>query len=234
LSYRQGGWRRLSFTSLGIAAGTILSAAPVLPRAGINVLDFLRFHAERGIQIESSWSTLALALNALGVAEAKPLHDYGAFHVVGPAATWFVRLSIPGLLLLALLPQLLSLRGRLGRAGDEHGSYGVCAATCGVLGFMIGGKVLSPQYMLWLAPFLPLLAAQGRGAVQRAALGAMALVACGLTSLIYPYWSPALEMQEPGHGAAVLALGARNLLLVALYAYAAYRAGQRPEAATRA
>jgi hypothetical protein len=234
LSYRQGGVRRLLLASLGIAAGTVLSAAPILPRAGINVFDFLQFHAARGIQIESSWSTFALALNALGIAEAKPLHDYGAFHVVGPAATWFVRLSIPGLLVLALLPQALSLRGRLGRTGDEQGRYGLCVAACGVLGFMIGGKVLSPQYMLWLAPFLPLLAAQGTSVVQRAALASMVLVTCGLTSLIYPYWSPALEMQEPGHGAAVLALGTRNLLLVALYAFAAYRAGQRSPAPTGA
>jgi hypothetical protein len=227
LAYRRGGVRALLNTGLGVFGGALLSAVAILPRAGINVFEFLGYHAARGIQIESTWSTLALLLNALGVAEARPLHDFGAFHVAGPAAVWFVRLSVPALLALALSPQLLAWRGGVGRAGDEQGKLGLCAAISAVLGFMVGGKVLSPQYMLWVAPFLPLIAAQGQRWWQRGGLFLFTLAACGLTSLIYPYWSPALEMREEGHASAVLALGIRNTLLVGLYLFAAVRAGQR-------
>lgn len=218
LALRRGGFVAALQTSVGVVAGALLTALPVLPRASTHVLDFLRYHAARGIQIESTWSTLALILNALHVAPAHAVHEYGAFHVAGPVAGWFSRLSIPALVLLALVPQGIAFFRGLGREEDAQGRLGLYAAAGGVLGFMIGGKVLSPQYMLWVAPFLPALIASAGTPLRRAVLACMALAVTALTSLVYPYWSPALEQREPGHVAALIAVGSRNLLLIALYA----------------
>jgi hypothetical protein len=227
LAYRRDRLRGLLPTALAIGVGGLLTALPFLPRAGLSVLEFLRFHAARGIQIESTWSTLALLLNAVGIADATPVHEFGAFHVAGAVAKWFARISVPALLALALLPQLLAMRGQLGREGDQTGKIGLCAAAGAVLGFMVGGKVLSPQFMLWIVPFLPMLAFTARTRTTQVLVALGALFASGLTSLVYPYWSPALEQREPGHGAALLAVGTRNMLLLALYAFAAHRAARR-------
>ncbi len=211
--------------ALAIGAGMLLTALPFLPRAGAHVLDFLRFHAARGIQIETTWSTLALLLNKLGVAQAHAVHTHGAFHVSGPVADWFAQLSVPALLLMALLPQALWMRAR-----SDAGF--LWAAAGGVLGFMVGGKVLSPQYMLWVAPLLPLLALLGASRRERLGIACVSLLAAALTSLVYPYWSPALEQRAPGHEAALLAVGSRNALLVALYVLACLRI-VRPAALSR-
>ena len=81
---------------------------------------------------------------------------------------------------------------------------------------MIAGKVLSPQFMLWIAPLLPL-------AVEGVAGSLFALATMALTTVVYPYLSPALEQREPGHGWALFAIGTRNLLLVGWYFLSLYR-----------
>jgi hypothetical protein len=88
------------------------------------------------------------------------------------------------------------------------------------IGFMIGGKVLSPQFMLWIAP---LLALAPRGVVDTL----MALATAGLTTAVYPYLSPALEQRAEGHAWALAALSGRNLLLLGWYAFAVVTLARR-------
>jgi len=76
---------------------------------------------------------------------------------------------------------------------------------------MLGSKVLSPQYVVWLLPLAPLSAAGVWGIVA----SAIFLAVCFTTTYVYPYhytevlllWSPAIDI-----------LLGRNLLLVALWA----------------
>src|SRR5262249_43192633 len=58
-AFRQDRWRRFVVSGASIGAGAILAALPVLPRAGWDVLSFLKYHAARGIQIETTWSTIS-------------------------------------------------------------------------------------------------------------------------------------------------------------------------------
>jgi hypothetical protein len=216
-AFRRGGLRGAFGTGMWLVAGGLLIALPCLPRAGLHVLDFLRYHADRGIQIECTWSTFALIINALHIASADVVHEYGAFHVAGPLASVFAKASVPALLALALAPQVLAFRNGLGGERDADGRIAMIAALGSVLGFMVGGKVLSPQYMLWVLPLLPAFALGAATRAARVVLPLAALAVCGLTTLVYPYWSPALEMREPGHEAALFAVGSRNLLLFAAY-----------------
>jgi len=82
------------------------------------------------------------------------------------------------------------------------------AAAC-VCAFVVLGKVLSPQFLIWLIPLVPLV--RGRRGLAASALLAVALV---LTQLWFPYryWDLALRFDEP---ASWLVL-ARDLVLVAL------------------
>jgi hypothetical protein len=73
-----------------------------------------------------------------------------------------------------------------------------------LLAFVVTNKVLSPQYLVWLLPFAPLLP------LRKAAL---ALGAVLLTIVIFPYNYAPLVNMRPGM---ILLLNARNAMLVAL------------------
>jgi len=83
------------------------------------------------------------------------------------------------------------------------------AAT--VAAFIAFGKVLSPQFLIWLIPLVPL--ARGRRGV---AASAVLLVALVLTQLWFPYryWDLALRQDE----LASYLVFARDLVLIALVA----------------
>jgi hypothetical protein len=77
-----------------------------------------------------------------------------------------------------------------------------------VLALILTSKVLSPQYLVWLLPFLPVVAARSRFMLW------FSVVGLALTLVIFPVAYGALIAQHP---VAVLLLNARNLLLVALF-----------------
>jgi hypothetical protein len=85
----------------------------------------------------------------------------------------------------------------------------VRASAAAVVAFVALGKVLSPQFLIWLVPLVPLV--RGRRGVAAAALLALAMV---LTQLWFPYryWDLALHF-APRESWLVLA---RDLVLVAL------------------
>ncbi len=211
LPWKRGGVRAAAKSAGWLALGIALPLLPFLPRAGLGVFGFLRFHAARGIQIESTWSTIAMILSTAKIAPAYPQHEFGAFHMKGVLAPFFSATSVPALFLFALVPQLLMLRG------ERTQRRVLAAAMATVIGFLVGGKILSPQFLLWVVPLLAL-------TMDSALLAAGALAVVGLTTAVYPYLSPALEQRAPGHGWALLCVGTRNMLLLALYAAMVARA----------
>jgi TRAP-type uncharacterized transport system fused permease subunit len=95
------------------------------------------------------------------------------------------------------------------------------AATCAVVAF---GKVLSPQYVIWLLPLVPLV--RGRRGYVASALLATAFV---LTQLYFPwhYWA----YVNGAHRAAVVL--SRDLVLVALLVVLSLPARRRGAPRTR-
>jgi hypothetical protein len=226
-------WKGAVLAAFCIAAGAVLAALPALPRAGWETLSFLKYHAARGIQIETTWSTVALVAGKLGIAVVHPEHNFGAFHVGGRLPAAFAAASMPLMVLMALMPQSLAVvRALTHRKGNDLERVVDYAVFGGTVGFLVAGKVLSPQFMLWIAPLFPLVVQGPAGAL-------LALVTAVLTTVVYPYLSPALEQREPGHGWALLAVGSRNLLLLGWYVAATLRAAgfrwrsqRTPEATT--
>ena len=84
--------------------------------------------------------------------------------------------------------------------------------------FVAFGKVLSPQFLIWLVPFVPLV--RGRRGVSASAL---LLAALGLTQTWFPgsYWTLALDHSSPYSWF----LRARDLVLVALAVLLAWPGG---------
>ena len=87
----------------------------------------------------------------------------------------------------------------------------VRASAAAVCAFVVFGKVLSPQFLIWLIPLVPLV--RGRRGVAAGGVLGLALV---LTQLWFPfrYWDLALQL-DPVSSWLVLT---RDLVLLALFA----------------
>jgi hypothetical protein len=154
----------------------------------------------RPLQIESLGSAFFLAahhLLGLGI-EMRSGHGSQNLDGTGPAV-------VAALLTLVQLGVLAWIWLRRPRSGEDLVRWSAAA----LLAFVALGKVLSPQFLIWLAPVVPLVA--GRRGVRASALLVLALV---LTQLWFPsrYWELAREFQPLASGLVL----ARDLVLVAL------------------
>jgi hypothetical protein len=194
-------------TIRGFALAGVIGAlffAPALFFGGSRFVESFAYHAERGIQAESVWASV---LMYLGTVEGIGF-GFGAFEVEGSGVGLASSMSLPLTAVLLALVALSMYR--------EHRSVGVSPesfpryAAAFVLAFMVGSKVLSPQYVLWLLPLAPLVGGKvGKGA------SVILLAACLLTTLLFPYfYDSLLDLTSPGEELLI----ARNLLLVALLA----------------
>jgi hypothetical protein len=95
------------------------------------------------------------------------------------------------------------------RRGNARGESTLLAAAAAVSALVAFDKVLSPQYLIWLAPFVVLVRG-GRGIVA----GGLLFLALGLTQTWFPwhYWRLATDHAAPWSWY----LLARDLALVAL------------------
>ena len=135
----------------------LLAAAALVPIAiqvayfawsGEVGLSWIGYHAGRDPEIESWAAVLADLARALG-AHAGTAFDHGSQNVTGSAARWLGRAFALASVGLALL-----LARRVRRA-DADGALGLLAALATLVAV---APVLSPQYLLWLAPLSALLA----------------------------------------------------------------------------
>lgn len=180
------------------ALPAILSGATGLERS-------LEYHAERGLQIESVAASLLIKLGLVRDAA----FQYGAFEVLGGMAEFASGLSLPATGALLILTAAAMYAGR--RNLELEAGWFPRWAAAFVLAFIIGSKVLSPQYMIWLLPLVPL-AACGFWSV---GVSGILLAACWLTTQVYPvYYGELMQLRPPGTDL----LLARNLLLVILWA----------------
>jgi hypothetical protein len=145
-----------------LLSGTIaLSAAAIFPFliqyliSDPAVFDLFKFHSERGIQIESLYSTFMM-FGSLAGWEVFVLNTHGAFNLAGDLSKLMITLSNV-LLLLFLASIWFWLFFRPSELQRSNGYRAVCFT---VVGSVILSKVLSPQYFIWALPMSLLLAAE--------------------------------------------------------------------------
>ena len=178
---------------------------------------FVQYHAERGIQLESTYATLLLIAARLHMISMSTAMSFGSWNVTGGAATALTRLSTP-LFLAALIGVVLRLRRYPPRRDATHGAdieWLAMGTLLVLVATLLTSKVFSPQYLLWLLPLIALVPAGSRAAVW--ATFALAGLA---TYYIFPMHY--LELVR-GNAAPEAALLVRNAL-IGLLAYLAARA----------
>ena len=196
--------RREALVCAGVLAAVVLACfLPFLILAPVDVLESVWRQARRPLQIESLGSALLLAGHHAFGLDLTMKSSSGSQNLDGwlPDAIAVVQ----GLVQLVVLVALWVAYARGPATRDRFVRY-AAAAVCA---FVVLGKVLSPQFLIWLIPLVPLV--RGRRGLLASALLALALV---LTQLWFPYryWDLALAFDEP---ASWLVL-ARDLVLVAL------------------
>lgn len=180
-----------------------LSFAPFLLLGGL--LKSFTYQAERGLQVESVAASVLMELGWVN----DIAFEYGAFEVRGLGVGLASTLSLPITLVLLSVTGLVMHREhrRLGRLGGE--AFPRYAAAL-ILAFMLGSKVLSPQYLIWLLPLVPLAA----GGAYGLGVSTLFLAACFITTQVFPaHYGDLLELRYPGPEL----LLARNLLLAGLW-----------------
>lgn len=170
---------------------------------GSNVLDSFRYHAARGLGIESLYAGALLAWGKLAGIDIPWVIEHKAVHLVPERGSRLAALASP-LQAAALLLVLIQF-GRRGMA------EGVRYAGAAVLASLVTAKVLSPQYLVWLFPFVVVL---GGWTGSRARW--LFLFVCLTTALIYP--GPGFALLLDHQGTAIFLLNLRNILLLALLA----------------
>jgi len=215
--------RHASTTFGWLGAGIALTVLPVLPLIGGRVGSSLRYHSARGIEIESTWATVVLLLERAGLTEAKVEDAFGSTQIAGSLPLAVAPFSTPLTLLLAVLPVpfAIAARRRMETAAIDHPQVQSADASrllettvlAITLGLMLGSKVLSPQFVLWVTPLLAL-------TVRGTAGFLAAFLTAALTTQVYPHLFAALAGWEPGRDRALAALLVRNALLAGWYVYA--------------
>jgi uncharacterized membrane protein len=191
---------------LGLACFAAVLALVVVPFLVIDaggVVDSVGGQLERPLQIESLGSSLLLAAHQLGFYDTTVVHSHGSQNLGGPVPDAFA--SVHALVQLAAIAGtwILFARGHVGRAGF------LAAAAASVVAFVAFAKVLSPQFLIWLIPVVPLVL--GRIGVIAAGLLTAALVT---TQLFFPYRYWGVVALENDAWLVVV----RNALLMALFA----------------
>ena len=191
------GWR--ARVGLGLTVGLGMVAWFLV--GGSGAWASIRYHADRRIEIEAVFASLICCAAAILGQAPIILYNFGAYHLVGDLPDLFALLSLP-LLGCALVIVASGVTRESGDADLARASLGC------LLAFVVTNKVLSPQYLIWLIPFVVTL--QGRWAGRVRGLFA---VCCVLTTLDYPYFFFGLVTLEP---VPIVIVGARNLVLVVI------------------
>jgi len=196
--------RREALVCGGVFAGVI--ALCFLPFVGLSpggLWDSLQRQADRPLQIESLGSSFLLVAHQFGAWTVHLNLSHGSQNQGGSLAGTFAAIQT---VVQALVVIALWIAFARGPATPER--LVRYTAAC-VAAFVAFGKVLSPQFLIWLLPLVPLM--RGRRGLAASAVLAVALV---LTQLWFPYRYWRLALQQDA--IATWLVFARDLVLVGL------------------
>jgi hypothetical protein len=203
-------WRRSgrarALAGLGsFAAVALACVVPFFALAPRGVWDSIVQQTTRPLQVESLGSSFLLAAHHVGGLGLTATSSHGSQNLAGSTAN--VIAAVQSVLEILALLAIWTWFAR-GPADRERFLRASAAAVCA---FVALGKVVSPQFLIWLVPLVPLVG--GRRGLKA---GGLLVVAMVLTQLWFPYryWRLALGFDELASWLVLV----RDLVLVALLA----------------
>jgi hypothetical protein len=180
-----------------VVAGVAVAAAVAVSADGAR--EAVEYHVERPVQIESLPASILNGIESLGGEAPDPVHSHRSDGLEHPAAD-AISAAFVALLCFTLVALTLTAR----RLDDVRG-LGI-ATLASAASFATLGKVLSPQFMLWLIPLAAVALAW-----RMYALGIVTTAAVAATLAWFPdrYFDLVDREQTP-----LIAVAARNGLLL--------------------
>jgi hypothetical protein len=182
-------WRKRGRTEglvcLGIAAAVVVVVfLPFFVLSPHGVLHSLQTQTTRPLQIETLGAALIVASHHLFGTGVVMSSGHGSQNIGGTAAN--VVAGIQTAIQIGALLAIWIVFARRERSGEDLVRYSAAA----VVAFIALGKVLSPQFLIWLIPLVPL--------VRRWSAAVFFAVALVLTQAWFPqhYWDYALRFDE--------------------------------------
>lgn len=200
--------------TFALTAGLI--ALPFIIMSPHGLVESFTYHAQRGLQIESVLASVLLLMEKFGFLNFTIELASGAFNIVSPFANALAKVT-PVLVLISLGVVFWMYYRHQNMTTDYKSTDSASSPSLScitswslltVLVFILSNKVLSPQFIIWILPFIPLIT----GSVNR--LSWLLFIVAGLLSyLIFPTGYLNLEQ---GDIWIVSALLARNAALFGL------------------
>src|SRR5271157_3606524 len=188
--------------SIAFVCTSVLGVALWYLLGGPGLMTSILYHAERGLEIESLYAGPLMILGRLTGEPMVAELGHGSYELqcaIAPAAVAASRYVQLLALVFTLVPFVRSRR----RSGVQ------CAGAL-ILGLILTAPVFSPQFIIWVLPFILVMS----GSLGRRARPLYALI-CALTFLIYPVFLH--RGLIPLWMSAVLLLNLRNSLLIVLW-----------------
>jgi uncharacterized membrane protein len=192
--------RSLVRAAIAIAGTILVVLLPLLVTAPASLLSMFAYHTGRGIHVESTYGGLLLAADKLHLTHVGLYERFGSWQLSGSGPDVLTPLST--VLFLAVLALVYRLVWKKQVAPTT-------AAAAVIASAIVTSKVLSPQYLIWLVPLVPLVESR------RWMVLWTVFAAAGVASYyIFPLGYHRLIFENDGAVISVLVL--RNLLLLLL------------------
>ena len=191
------------------AAGVVLGLAagfgPMLALSPVGLADFVRYHATRGLHVESTYGALLSIVRLAGGRPRAATLSFGSFNLDGGTARLCAEAA--GYVLVMAIAAFTAWLGRRPSPQTERarGAALAYAGLGGLLCIWLFGKVFSPQYLTWGIPF-----AVAAG-VRRPAVALVVAMAIS-QAYLRGFYDQVVEMRALG----VVALGMRLAVLAAM------------------
>ncbi len=204
---------RRMLAAMGVFA--VAAALPFIPYAVAapgGVLHVFTYHLDRPLQIESLLSTPFLLGHALDRMQVAIVTSFGSQGIEATGAGTVAGAGT-ALMLVSLAAVTWLIWRRRSVLAQQPDLIPTAAFTL-ILAGMAFGKVLSPQFLIWLVPLVPLVL------VRDPWLGGLGFLTLLLTQIGFPgkYWG-LVYLETP----AILWLAARNVVLLATFMLAVVR-----------
>ena len=202
----------MGMTTFVITGIVLLLPAVILSPGGL--WDSIAYHAQRGLQIESTYASILELLYAVGIIDLDFRFSSGSINLVSPLADIIGGFSfVVTTIGLLTIYWLFFKKVRKASGTDDHAiATGNDAAllinyfAITILVFILTSKVFSPQYIIWILPFIPLITGKWRNVC------CLLFIMVGLmTFFIYPKYYAGIEHSE------LITLGmlvVRNIVLI--------------------
>jgi uncharacterized membrane protein len=194
---------------------TLAIAVPFIVLSPSGFLESFTYQTQRGLQIESLYASALLVGQALHLIETPLEFSFGSVNIAGHLADTLAKVSL-FLLIFSLLVVYWHFFNTM-RAANQYDSLASDAGAQGellhfsllaILVFIVFNKVLSPQYLVWLYPIVPLVSGKWK-----LILWGVFLAAAASTTYLFPYhYLDLLDLKVTE----IVVLVLRNVLLGAM------------------